>query len=147
MLINLRLSFAFVLLCSAVISSLHAQAQDPLNCIEKSDKPLVCEHLIIKIADPRVVRRSRIQGSPICICLSDFPLCLRRKSIYINIRGFRRGEDYIRPVAIEFYSITATLAFLSSWLFRYSICRTALSLIWCLVSMQSVSFKGTSADG
>lgn len=73
MLINLRLSFAFVLLCSAGISSLHAQAQDPLNCIENSDKPLVCEHLIIKIADPRVVRRSRIQGSPICICLSDFP--------------------------------------------------------------------------
>ena len=70
---NLRLSFALVLLCSVGISSRQAQAQDPLNCIEKRDKPLVCEHLIIKIADPRVVRRSHIKGSPICICLSDFP--------------------------------------------------------------------------
>lgn len=51
----------------------NVNAQAPLECIEKADKPLACEHVIIKIADPRIVRSSRIEGSPVCICLSDFP--------------------------------------------------------------------------
>ena len=49
----------------------YAQGDD--NCIEKRDKPLQCQHYIIKKTDPSVVLTSKIKSPSVCICLSDFP--------------------------------------------------------------------------
>lgn len=66
--VSVTLAATYIMLSSHLVF-----AQSGSECIEKVERPTACDHVIIKVADPRIIQSSNILQSPVCICLSDFP--------------------------------------------------------------------------
>ena len=63
------LSYLFIVIGIFMSSSTLAQEQ---ACIERKDKAIACERLLIKKTDPRVQMSSKASSPTVCICVSDF---------------------------------------------------------------------------